>query len=146
MDLKDVFFKEGFIFDLKGNDKIEVFDEMIEVLYKNNRIRAKENFKYAILKREEEGPTGIGNGIAIPHGVSDSVNVPTIIYGYKESGLDYESLDDTDVSMVFMIAVPKGSNNEHLKILSQLARTLVHKEVVEGIRNAKSPEEILKVF
>jgi len=146
MELKDVFFKNGFIFDLKGNNKMEVFDEMIELLYTDKRINDKEAFKKTLLKREEEGPTGIGNGIAIPHGKSSAVNTPTIVYGYKESGLDYESLDDTAINMVFMIAVPEGSNNDHLKILSQLARSLVHDEVIEGIRNAKTAEEVLNVF
>jgi fructose-specific phosphotransferase system IIA component len=140
--LKEVFLSNACIFDLKGSTKEEVFSEMSESLLKAGRINDKDQFIKALLKREAEGPTGMGDGIAIPHGKSSCVQTPTVIFGRHQEGVSYESLDDLPIKYLFMIAVPETTSNEHLKILSSLARKLMHQDFVDSVKKAESGTEI----
>lgn len=112
--------------DLAGETRDDVIDEMITKLHANGSIASTADFKEAIIAREEESSTGIGMNIAIPHGKSDSVQKPSVVFGIKRDGVDWKSLDGSDAKLIFMIAVPKQSaGNEHLKILQLLSRQLM---------------------
>lgn len=140
--LKDVFIADACIFDLQGTTKQEVFMQMSEMLKKHNRINNQNQFAETLMKRESEGPTGMGNEVAIPHGKSSCVQAPTVVFGRHKQGISYESLDDLPIKYFFMIAVPETTANEHLKILSMLARKLMHDEFISSIKEAESGYEI----
>ena len=146
MSTRDMFSKERASFDLKASTKEEVIDELIEILAQDGKITNKGEFKEAVLKREEEFSTGIGMGIAIPHGKSAAVKEASIVFGKSEKGIDYQSMDDEPAHLFFLIAVPKESSDVHLRALSEISRRLMHSEVREQLLKAKSFEELTKVF
>jgi fructose PTS system EIIBC or EIIC component len=128
--------------DLDGSTRDDVIDEMIHMLKQTGSITSSMSFKEAIINREEESTTGIGMNIAIPHGKSEAVNKPSVVFGIKKNGVDWNSLDGSKAKLIFMIAVPKESEgNEHLKILQLLSRQLMDEEYREKLLNVKSREE-----
>ncbi len=146
MAVKDMFSKERVTFDLKVSSKIEAIDELIDLLYKDEKITDREEFKKAVLKREEEFSTGIGMGIAIPHGKSGAVKEASIVFGKSIKGVDYESMDEKPAHLFFLIAVPNESSDLHLRALSEISRKLMHTEVREQLMVAESFEDFVKVF
>lgn len=146
MTTRDMFSKERVKFNLSAVSKDEVIDELIDILAKDGKITDREEFKKAVLKREEEFSTGIGMGIAIPHGKSSTVREASIVFGKSNKGIDYESMDDMPAHLFFMIAVPEESSDLHLRALSEISRKLMHSEVRQNLLNAKSFEEFIKTF
>jgi fructose-specific phosphotransferase system IIA component len=146
MAVKDMFSKERVKFDLKASTKNEVLDELIELIVADDKLTDKEVFKAAVLKREEEFSTGIGMGIAIPHGKSSSVKEACIVYGTSKKGIDYQSMDDEPAHLFFLLAVPEESNDLHLRALSEISRKLMHSDVREKLLKADNFEDFVKVF
>ncbi|ERI94980.1 phosphoenolpyruvate-dependent sugar phosphotransferase system, EIIA 2 [Clostridiales bacterium oral taxon 876 str. F0540] len=146
MATKDMFSKERVNFNLKSATKDEVLNELIEMLVNDGKIIDKDEFKKAVLKREEEFSTGIGMGIAIPHGKSSAVKEASIVFGRSDKGIDYQSMDDQPAHLFFLIAVPEQSSDLHLRALSEISRKLMHADIREKIYKADSFEEFIKVF
>lgn len=146
MATKDMFSRERVNFNLQAKTKDEVLDELIEILYKDGKITSKEELKAAVIKREEEFSTGIGMGIAIPHGKCSAVKEPTITFGLSKSGIDYESMDDKPAHLFFLIAVPEASSDIHLKALSEISRKLMHTDVRERLHKIDNFDDFVKIF
>ncbi|ADA67019.1 putative PTS IIA-like nitrogen-regulatory protein PtsN [Thermotoga petrophila RKU-10] len=146
MELEKLFSPGCMSFDLKSKSKIEVIDELIDLLHKSGKITNKEKFKKAVLKREEEFSTGIGMGIAVPHGKDSSVKEPCIAFGVSKNGVDFDSMDGKPAYIFFLIAVPEESSDEHLRILSFISRKLMHENVRNKLFNAKSFEDVIDAF
>jgi len=146
MDLRNMFSKERVNFSLKASSKNDVIDELIEMLFSDGKVSDREVFKKAVLKREEEFSTGIGMGIAIPHGKSSVVKEASITFGKSSSGIDYESVDEKPAYLFFLIAVPENSNDIHLRALSEISRKLMHPEVREQLNHAQNFEDFIKAF
>jgi len=146
MSTKDMFSKTRVCFNLKATTKEEAIDELIELLEKDGKLTNKSEFKKAVLKREEEFSTGIGMGIAIPHGKSEVVTEACIVFGKSEKGIDYQSMDDEPAHLFFLIAVPNDSSDVHLRALSEISRKLMHSEIRELLLKAQSFEELSNVF
>ncbi|MCY8233949.1 PTS fructose transporter subunit IIABC [Priestia endophytica] len=133
--------------DLTGETRDEIIDEMIGKLNHVGALHSEEEFKQAIMNREQEGTTGIGMNIAIPHGKSDAVKKPSVVFGIKQSGVDWKSLDGTEAKLIFMIAVPKESEgNEHLKILQMLSRKLMDDSYKERLLSVQTKEDAYKLL
>lgn len=146
MATKDMFSKERVSFNLKASTKDEVLEELIQILINDGKIIDKDEFKKAVLKREEEFSTGIGMGIAIPHGKSSAVKEASIVFGRSSKGIDYQSMDDEPAHLFFLIAVPEQSSDLHLRALSEISRKLMHADIREKISNADTFEDFIKVF
>lgn len=146
MATKDMFSRNRVTFDLKAKTKDEAIDELIEILYADGKVTSKEELKKAVLKREEEFSTGIGMGIAIPHGKCNAVKEPTITFGLSKAGIDYKSMDGKPAHLFFLIAVPEESSDVHLRALSEISRKLMHEDVREGLKKAQNFDEFIKVF
>ena len=146
MNTKEMFSKNRVTFDLKAKDKMGAIDELIALLAADGKVSDSERFKEAVLKREEEFSTGIGMGIAIPHGKSDAVLEPAMVFGKSKVGVDYESMDDKPAHLFFLIAVPVESSDLHLRALSEISRNLMHSDVREKLMKAESFEEFISVF
>ncbi|AZV56999.1 PTS fructose transporter subunit IIABC [Clostridium sp. AWRP] len=131
---------------LESNSKLEVIDELISILDSAGKLNNKEEYKKQILKRESEFSTGIGEGIAIPHAKTAAVKIPSLAFGIKKEGLDYESLDGTDAQLFFMIAASEGADNEHLDTLARLSSMLMNEEFKNKLINAKSKDEVLNLI
>ena len=146
MSTKDMFSKTRVCFNLKATTKDEAIEELIELLEKDGKLTNRGEFKKAVLKREEEFSTGIGMGIAIPHGKSEVVTEACIAFGKSEKGIDYQSMDDEPAHLFFLIAVPNDSSDVHLRALSEISRKLMHSEIREQLLKAQSFEELSSVF
>lgn len=132
--------------ELTSKTKEAVIKEMVKILDENGKLLDKDKYIQAVIDREKEFSTGIGMGIAIPHGKSSGVKEPALVFGRSMDGIDYESMDDEPAQLFFLIAVPEESSNEHLKILSQISRKLMHKELRESLMKASSAEEIITLL
>ena len=132
--------------ELISKTKEDVIREMVKILDENDKLIDKDKYIQAVIDREKEFSTGIGMGIAIPHGKSSGVKEPALVFGRSKVGIDYESMDDELAHIFFLIAVPEESSNEHLKILSQISRKLMHKELRESLMKASSAEEIITIL
>lgn len=146
MNIQELLDENSVIFDMKSNSKVSAIKEMVDVLDKNNKLNNKDMYLKAVLEREEEFSTGIGFGIAIPHGKSSAVKMPSLVFAKSISGIDYDSFDNKLVNLLFLIAVPENSNDTHLKILSNLSRKLMHQEIREALINANSYEDIINII
>lgn len=144
--LKDVITLDCINIDLKGQTKSEIIDEMVDILYNNGKLNDREEYKKEILKRESQSSTGMEEGIAIPHGKTDAVKIPTVAIGISKKGVDYESLDGKPSHLFFMIAAPANSNNSHIELLSKITTLLLEDDIREALVNAKSKEEVLDIL
>ena len=132
--------------DLTASNKEAVIDELVEKLNGANRLNSKTEFKEAILKREAQSTTGIGEGIAIPHAKTKAVKQPSICFGRSVSGINYESLDGQPAHLFFMIAASEGANNTHLETLSRLSTLLMDEGFRKQLLEAKDESELLQLF
>lgn len=126
--------------DLKTGEKFETIRHLAGLL--GDRLINIEQYIEDVKSREAMSTTGIGDGIAIPHAKSSAVKIPTVVVGKSSRGIEWGSLDDEPVNMVFLIAVPEDGGDEHLKILQILAITLMDDEFREEIFNATDKEVI----
>ena len=132
--------------DLKAGDKNHALNELIDLLDNAGKLNDKAGYKEAILKRESQSSTGIGEGIGIPHGKTSAVKEAALALGVFKDGIDFDSLDGEPVNIVFMIAAPEGANNEHLETLSRLSVLLMNPEFKNGLLEAKSGDEVLNLL
>jgi fructose-specific phosphotransferase system IIA component len=147
MDLSKVIKSETIKLDMEATTKEDVIKELTELLYKVNAISNKESFLKDVFYRESIGTTGIGNGIAIPHGKSKSVNKTSLAIGRTKSDIEWESLDEQPVRFIILFAVTEeDKNSTHIKILAKVASNLGDDDVCANLLKAKSPEEILDIF
>ena len=146
MRITQLLTKYTILLSMNGKSKEEAIDNLVDVLVKANKIDSREDFKAAILKREEQSTTGVGDGIAIPHAKTKSVKDPAIVFGKSEGGIDYQSLDGQPAHLFFMIAAPEGANNTHLEALSRLSGILMRPEVREKLMAAKSENEVIDII
>ena len=146
MRIAELLGKDTIKLNLKANSKMEVLDQLVDVLYDAGRLNDKELYKEEILKRESLSSTGIGEGIGIPHGKTSAVKKASLALGIFRDGVDFDSLDGAPVNIVFMIAAPEGANNEHLETLSRLSVLLMNPEFKEGLLSSKVPEDVFSLL
>ena len=132
--------------ELTSKTKEDVINEMAKMLDEDGKLLDKDKYIKAVKDREKEFSTGIGMGIAIPHGKSSGVKEASLVFGRSTGGIDYQSMDDELAHVFFLIAVPEESSDEHLKILSQISRKLMHKELRASLMKASSAEEIITLL
>lgn len=144
--LKTLFTEDLMIGSLKANNKNKAIEEMVDQLDKQGKLLNKSAYLQAVLDREEEYSTGIGMGIAIPHGKSTGVKEPALVFARSEAGVDFDSMDGEPAHLIFMVAVPESANEDHLKILGLISRKLMHKDVRDQLMAAKSYDEVLKII
>lgn len=111
------------------------------------KLRSRRNYVQAVLEREALITTGVGLGIAVPHGKSAAVREPAIAFGKSEAGLDWASVDGEPVRLIFLLAVPEEAGGvEHLQILARLSRMLIDEGFRRDLMSGTTPEEILEVM
>lgn len=146
MKITELLKKDTIILDLNSNTKSEVIDELVSKLSYAGKLNDKVEYKKAILAREEQFSTGIGDGIAIPHAKTSAVKVPALCFGRSKQGIDYESLDGSDAHIFFMIAASEGAHNDHLDTLSRLSSLLMNEDFRKKLMEASSEDEILTLI
>ena len=142
-DLLDV---RSVALDKAPKSKKEALDTIVDLMVKSDKVNDVEGYRKLVYAREEEGTTGIGEGIAIPHGRGDAVDKPGLAAMVIRDGVDFEALDDEPVTLMFLIAAPNTKENVHLDVLSKLSMMLMDEEFTENLRNAKTPKEFLEII
>ncbi len=143
MKITDLLTKDTILLNLQSQSKEAVIDELIEKLHTAGKLSDKKEYKEAILARESQSTTGIGEGIAIPHAKTNAVSEPAIAFGRSTDGIDYESLDGQNAHLFFMIAAYEGANNDHLATLSRLSSFLMDPNFRSKLQSATTEKEIL---
>ena len=146
MRITDLLKKDTVIIDLQATEKAAAIDEMTAKLDAAGRLNSLEGYREAILAREAQSTTGIGEGIAIPHAKTDAVKTPSILFAKSKAGVNYESLDGQPAHLLFMIAASAGANNEHLETLSKLSSLLMDGNFRKQLMDAKTAEEVISII
>lgn len=135
---------EGLIdLNIKQNTKEEVIRHLTGLAIEEGRVEDEETYVQAVMARESEYSTGMGFGIAIPHGKTSAVKEAFLCYG-KVDSVEWNSLDGTPVNMVFMIGVPEAAGNEHLKILANISRKLMKQDFRDSLSKVESSAELME--
>ena len=146
MRITDLLSKDGIELNVNAKDKNDIINKMTKLMLKTGRITDLNAYTELVLKREEEGSTGVGEGIAIPHGKGDCVTEPGLVAMVVPNGVEYDALDGKPVNLLFMIAAPNTSDNVHLDVLSRLSTMLMDTEFKNKLTSAKSKEEFLNII
>jgi len=141
MALADLLHQDAIIPALKVNSKKQLLQELAAKASKITGLSEREIFD-VVLQRERLGSTGVGNGIAIPHGKIASVRSIVGVFARLESSVDFEALDDQPVDLVFLLLAPEGAGADHLKALSRIARVLRDQDLVAKLRATDSASAI----
>ncbi|MBV1790177.1 fructose-specific PTS transporter subunit EIIC [Marinobacterium sp. D7] len=146
MELTSLLSPDTVCLRLHGHSKTEILDELIDVLARAGKLIDPAAFKAAILKREAEFPTGLENGIAIPHARSNAVGAPAIALGIAPGGVEYGSLDNKPSQIFFLIAETESVAEEHLEILAALTRHMQESDYIKGLLQAGSANELIHLL
>ena len=126
--------------------KSEALDQIVDLMVKSGKINDREAYRAQVYAREEESTTGIGEGIAIPHGKCDAVTKPGLAAMVIKDGVDFDALDGAPVTLMFLIAAPNTKDNIHLDVLSKLSVLMMDEGFADALRNAKDIDEFLEVI
>ena len=143
MKITDLLCKASIELNAQVSDKNSAIDKLVELMVTNGNITNKEEYKRIVMEREKEGTTGIGEGIAIPHGKSKVVLKPGLSAMVVPNGVEFNSLDGKPAKLLFLIAAPDTKDNVHLEVLSRLSTLLMDTKFRENLLNAKSVEEFI---
>lgn len=146
MRITDLLDKNSISLNAAPADKKETLDLAVELMAKSGKLSDVEKYREQVYAREEESTTGIGEGIAIPHGKCDAVKAPGLAAMVIKNGVEYESLDGEPVTLLFLIAAPNTKDNVHLDVLSKLSVMLMDENFTTSLRNTKSVDEFLQII
>ena len=143
MKITDLLCKASIELNAQVSDKNSAIDKLVELMVTNGNITNKDEYKRVVMEREKEGTTGIGEGIAIPHGKSNVVLKPGLSAMVVPNGVEFNSLDGKPAKLLFLIAAPDTKDNVHLEVLSRLSTLLMDTNFRENLLNAKTVEEFI---
>ena len=146
MKIEDLLSPDLMIMDLKATTQEEAIKEMANLEVKQGVVNNEEEFIKSIWAREKESTTGIGEGIAMPHARNKYINRAAVLFAKSPKGIDYKALDGQPVHLFFMITAPAGADNTHLQALAKLSSLLINPDVVNALKAATTPEEVIDIF
>ncbi len=146
MKLTDVLTKERIIINLHGKDKCDVLKKLVNVAKTSGKVTDEVDLLKKVIERENIKSTGIGGGIAIPHAQTSGVTDIIACLGISEQGIEFNSLDDKLVHLVFLIATKERTNSTYLGLLSRIARLFIDESFKQRIIKSTSPEEIMNLI
>lgn len=132
--------------DLEATEKEAVLEELVGILAEVKDVGEKKGILRALIERENLGSTGIGQGIAIPHGKTDKVDGLVAVLGISRKGVNFEALDGEPVYILFLLVAPKDTAGPHLKALAQISRLLRDSYFCELLRRCKTPKEVFDLI
>ena len=146
MRIKDLLSKESIKLGGSAENKQDILNQMVDLMAKSGKISDIDTYRKGVFVREEEGSTGVGDGIAIPHCKSDAVKAPGLAAMTVPAGVEYDALDGAPVDILFLIAAPNTKDNVHLDVLSKLSVLLMNEEFTSALKAAKTPDEFLSII
>jgi len=148
MNLSEILTERVIKVDLEAEDKFEAIEELIDLLISEHEIslRNRDEILETVFKRESSISTGVGNGVAIPHGTVDCIDDIVGALGVSPEGINFESFNGEPVYIVVILLVPKLKISRHIKTLAQIARIMNNTDVTTAIRSARSPEALFRLI
>ncbi len=146
MKLKDLIKENLIIAELKGKSKKQVLEELVNHLVSMNRSIDSNELLRVLIEREKLGSTGIGNGIAIPHGKLNGLASIVLLFGKSSQGIDFDSIDGSPVHLIFLLVAPSNSAGVHLKALARLSRLLKDNNFRQALIKASDSQSIHRII
>ncbi|HEX2983842.1 MAG TPA: PTS sugar transporter subunit IIA [Ignavibacteriales bacterium] len=146
MKISDILKQDKIIAGLKGTTKEEAINELIDLLKGDERIIDLEKVRTSVLEREKIMSTGVGKGFAIPHGKTDAVKEIVAAFGKTAQPLDFNSLDEEPVNLIFLLVGKDNLVGPHIKLLSRISRMMNKDEFRDSLAKASTAEEIYNIF
>jgi fructose-specific phosphotransferase system IIA component len=146
MQILDFLTVDAIKISLESKTKKDVIKELVELLVKSGKVKDRKKMIQTLLEREELGSTGIGQGIAIPHGKSDTVSDLAAAFGLSTDGISFDSLDGEPVNIFFLLVAPEGAAGAHLKALARISSLLKDKYFRKSLLSAKEAEDVIKII
>ena len=146
MTLLEILSPEAIVVDLQGETKEEIIAELSKLVAKNCQIENSDDIFQAVIEREKIMSTGIGDGIAIPHGKSDSVDKLVAALGTKRRGVDFEALDGEPAYVFFLLVSPTNISGPHIKALARISRYLKNEEFKKRLIAAHTSDDIISII
>ena len=145
MNINDMLYADSFLVNFNGTSKKQVLDELCKLAEKKLKINSRTLLEN-ITKREKLGSTAVGNGISIPHANVPNIEKCYVFVSTLVNGIDFNSIDDQLVDIVFLLIAPDNNGSEHLQALAFISRLLRNKELTTKLRGCKSTESALAVI
>ena len=146
MKISDLLIKDRINLDVQSSDKTGIIRELAKLHESTGVLNDYEGYVNALMAREAQSSTGIGEGIAIPHAKTESVKEPALAMGRKKEGIEYDSLDGEPATLFFMIAAPDGANNTHIETLARLSQLLLDDDFKVALENAATADEVVDII
>ena len=146
MTLLDLISEKSILIGLRGTTKREIIEELVGAIEAGSQIADRGRVLESVLQREGIMSTGIGHGIAIPHGKSDAVKKLSGVLGVKREGVDFESLDGQSAHIFFLLVSPVDVSGPHIKALARISRLLKGEEFRKSLIQARTPQEVLAII
>lgn len=146
MKIMDFLCPEAINIDLEARDKKEAIAEIVDMLVKAKKIKKPAEIIETVLEREKLGSTGIGQGVAIPHGKINFLTEQIGALGISQKGVEFNALDGEPVHLIFFLIGPVEVAGKHLKALSRISRLFKDKFFRNSLREAKTPDEVIKII
>lgn len=146
MRIRDILKDSAIIVGVKAETKKAVLEEMVSVLHEQGALTDKQKMLEVLLARESLGSTGIGQGIAIPHGKSAVAKELAVACGISKTGVDFDALDDDKVFVIFLLIAPEDQASQHLKSLARVSALLKDKYFRKALMKAEKSEDVMRVL
>ena len=146
MKITDILTEDLIVTGLQGNSKDDIIDKMVDLVGGSPKVLDLEKVRKAIFERERIMSTGVGNGFAIPHGKTDAVSDIVAGFAVTERPIDYESLDEKPVRLIFLLVGKDNLVGPHIKLLSRISRLMNKEEFRQKLLEQTSPSDILELF
>lgn len=146
MKVIDILSVEKIKVDFKANDKIGVINELVDLFTADPKVNNMDEMRNAIIDREEIQSTGVGSGFAIPHAKTDGVKEMIAAFGRLPEPIEFESIDEQPVNLVFLMVAQESAVGPHIKMLSRISRLMSKESFRESLINAETAEEIYNLF
>ncbi len=146
MKITEVLTPETIKIPLESEEKFACIEELVDVLDKAGKLNDKDRFLQAVLEREYTRTTGIGHGLAVPHGKCDCLDGLVIAVGVPKSPLDFKSIDKEKVNLIVLIGSPADQTGPHIQALARVSRLILNPSFRESIAHARTPRDVYKAF
>lgn len=146
MNLSELLTQDVIRIPLENTDKNRIIEEMVDILAQNKKIKDRDSVLQAVLDRERVMSTGMGDGVAIPHAKSDGVDELVSAFGITKQDVDFKSIDEKPVRMIFLLVGPVDQTGPHLKALSRISRLMHRKEFRDKLASAHSSQDVIEAI
>lgn len=146
MDIHSILDRNSVVYGLKAEDKSELIDKLVDLLEPKVSSNQLEEIRRAVFEREEIMSTGVGKQLAIPHGKTSSIEENLASFAILEESIDYDSIDNENVKMAFLLVGPADESSNHIKLLSRISRLMNSTAFREKLLRCNNPDEIFETF